>query len=102
MTVQLTESKEGVLLPIKARAAGKKNAIVGEHGGALRVSVTAPAERGKANAAIIDLLADLLAVRKSDLQIIRGATSSEKLVRVVGVDRQSLDDRIRRLLTPAG
>ncbi len=59
--IKLQATSSGVLLPVKARPAGKKNAITGEHDGALKVTVTAAPEKGKANAAIVALLAEQLA-----------------------------------------
>lgn len=49
----------------------------------LRIRVTAPAEGGKANAAVLKLLAGALGVPKSALSIIRGQTGRDKVVRIV-------------------
>ena len=49
-------------------------------GGGLRVAVTAPAREGRANAAVIDLLAEHFGVAPSTVRIVRGATSRYKIV----------------------
>jgi len=51
-------------------------------GGTLRVAVTAPAREGRANAALIDLLADHFGVPRSKIHILRGASSRHKIVEV--------------------
>ena len=53
-------------------------------GGALKAAVTAPAEDGKANSALIALLADQWRLPKSDLEIMRGTTQRDKVVRISG------------------
>jgi uncharacterized protein (TIGR00251 family) len=54
------------------------------HDGALRVRIAAPPVDGAANAAIIELLAKALITRKSDVEIISGATGRRKRVLVRG------------------
>ncbi|MFA5539858.1 MAG: DUF167 domain-containing protein [Gemmobacter sp.] len=51
-------------------------------GGVVHVRVTAPPEDGKANAAVVKLLAKALGVAKTRLTLVRGATSRDKLFRV--------------------
>ena len=65
--------------------------------GALRVSVTAPPHDGKANAALLELLADTLGVAKSRLRIARGHSSRDKVVAVDGLDA----GEVRRMLEAA-
>jgi hypothetical protein len=64
---------------LRVRPGGKKSAILGEHGGALRVGVTAPPERGKANRAVIALLAEALELPLSGVEIAAGETSPDKV-----------------------
>lgn len=60
--------------------AARNDVSVAEDG--LRVSVTAVPEDGKANAAVVKLLANALGVAKSRLTLVRGATSRDKLFRL--------------------
>ena len=53
-------------------------------GGALKVQVTAPAEDGRANAAVIDLLAAAWQLPKSTFAVTRGATSRDKVIGIAG------------------
>ncbi len=61
---------------------------------ALRVRVTAPPEDGKANAAVVKLLARQLGVARSDVEIVSGRTSRNKVVEVAGLSA----DEIRQML----
>ena len=69
------------LTKIKVIPKAKRNAVQEEEG-RLRVRVTAPAVGGKANNAVIALLAEHFGVKKSKVKIVRGEKSREKLVRI--------------------
>jgi uncharacterized protein (TIGR00251 family) len=69
---------EAVLLRVHVQPKARANAVKGWRGEALRVSVTAAPENGKANRAVIELLADTLAVPPSSITLVRGAASRDK------------------------
>ena len=50
----------------------------------MKVYVTAPPEDGHANEAVVEVIADWLGVKRRDVEIVRGATSRNKIVRVTG------------------
>ena len=75
-----------VLVQPRASRAGV-GPVVGDR---LRVSVTAPPVDGKANAAVIDALAEALGVRRADVTIVRGETGRRKTVRIAGATRAAL------------
>jgi uncharacterized protein len=68
--------------------------IVGRHGDAWKLRVTAPPERGQANKATLDLLAETLAVDSADLRLVAGHGGRDKTVEVSGL---SADEAERRL-----
>ena len=68
----------------------RRDAVVGEHGGMVKVAVTAAPEKGKANESVVEVLAEALGVAKSAIQIVSGAASREKSVRVVGVSPEAI------------
>lgn len=68
--------------------------IVGPHGDAWKVRVSAPAEDGKANDAVLELLAATLQLSRKDVQLTRGASSRDKLVELEGVTEESVGKRL--------
>ena len=73
---------EAVLLHVRVQPKARANAVKGWHGAALRVSVTAAPEDGKANRAVIDLLAETFDVAPSSIILVRGAASRDKWFRL--------------------
>jgi hypothetical protein len=65
----------------------------------LKVAVTAPPEDGKANAALVEVLREALGVKRSQVELIAGATSREKRYLIRGVTKAELGERLSRLLT---
>jgi hypothetical protein len=63
--IDLEETDEEIILPVQAQPKAKKNALVGTHDGQLKVAITQAPERGKANDAIIKLLAKTLGLKRS-------------------------------------
>jgi len=96
----LQSNPQGVLLPIKAQAGARANGLKGIQDGRLRVAVTQAAEKGKANKAIQTLLARSLGLRRSQFQLLKGATHATKLFLVSGLPADELSERIRRAITP--
>ena len=80
--IELREDNGDLLLPIHVHAGARRSAVGGEYDGRLRVRVTAAPEKGKANRAIVQLLAKRLGLRKRQVAIAQGHTSQEKLVRL--------------------
>jgi uncharacterized protein len=75
-------SPEAVLLHVRVQPKARANAVKGWHGEALRVSVTAAPEDGKANRAVIALLAETFDVAPSSINLVRGAASRDKWFRM--------------------
>jgi uncharacterized protein (TIGR00251 family) len=91
----------GVVISVRAQPGARRAGICGEHGGRLKVAVTQVAEKGKANAALIEVLADELGLRRSQLQLLSGQTSREKCILVRGLDQGTLQQRIEAALDQA-
>jgi hypothetical protein len=88
--IPLHESSAGVTFAVKVHPRGKKNAITGEVGDALKVSLTAPPVDGKANAACIEFFAKLLKVPCSSVTIASGQSSRRKVIRVSGLSAEQV------------
>ncbi|MEX0700908.1 MAG: DUF167 domain-containing protein [Planctomycetales bacterium] len=98
MPIPLVPSAGGVLLPVQAQPRAKRNAVVGVHGGRLKVAVTQPPEKGKANDAIVEALADALGLKRSRITLHGGASSSRKTFLISGVAADDLQRRIAACL----
>ena len=89
----LTDSHGGISFPIRVIPRAKRNQVVGVAAGALKVSVTAPPEDGRANTAVIEVLANWLGIKRRQIEILSGATNRNKVVRVSGVTREDIANR---------
>jgi hypothetical protein len=76
----------GVELLVAVQPRASRSRVAGEHGGRLKVQLAAPPVDGAANAALQELLADLLGVPRRQVALVSGETSRRKRVRVLGVD----------------
>jgi len=65
------------------------------HDGRLKVAVTSPPVDGEANAAVIELLAKTLHVARGAVEVIAGASSRRKTVRIAGVARGAIEELAR-------
>lgn len=97
-SVELTADRDGVLLPVHAQPGARRNGIVGVHAGRLKVAVTQAPEKGKANDAIIAVLADDLALKRSQISLASGPTNSRKVFRVRDLTVDELAERIASCL----
>lgn len=96
--VKLETVTDGVRLRIRAQPGARRNGIVGVHDGRLKVAVTQIAERGKANDAVLDVLAEALRLRSSQLALVSGATNREKVILVRDFTEDDLTARINAAL----
>jgi uncharacterized protein (TIGR00251 family) len=87
MDIPFRKTREGILIEVRIQPRASRSRIVGPHGGALKVQVTAPPVEGEANRALIELLASSFKVKKKDIEIVKGASSRTKVVLLRGLDR---------------
>jgi uncharacterized protein (TIGR00251 family) len=80
--LELVEIAGGTRLRLRVKPGARKRAVLGVHAGALKLSVTTPAERGKANRSVIRLLAEVLDVVPSGIELLAGHASRDKTVLV--------------------
>lgn len=92
--IAIHASGDGVTFAVKVRPRARKNAITGELGCALKLSITSPPVEGRANDACIDFFAKLLKVPRSSVTIASGPSSRNKVVRVAGLTADEVRDRI--------
>jgi len=92
--IPIHESALGATFAVKVHPRARKNAITGESGDALRLSLTAPPIEGKANEACIEFFANLLKVPRPSVTIAAGQSSRNKVIRVGGLTAQQVRDRL--------
>jgi len=83
--IPIQDTSDGATFAVKVHPRAKKNAITGELGDAIKLSLTASASDGQANQACIEFLANLLKVPRSSVTIASGQTSRRKVIRVAGL-----------------
>jgi len=92
---------EAVLTRVRLRVApgATRAGVVGRHGDAWKVRVTAPPEAGRANDAVVRLLADTLALPRTSVKLVSGHSTRDKIVELAGVEPADIE---RRLSSAAG
>jgi hypothetical protein len=83
---------------VRIQPRASKNEVLRLENGSLKIRLTAPPVDGAANEALIKFLADRLSVTKSQVEIVSGHTSRDKIVRISGVS----SDDVESLLNTAG
>lgn len=96
--IKLVITEFGIQLPVKALAGARRNGITGTHDGSLKVAVTQVPEKGKANKAIGKVIASELGLKNSQVELSSGATSTNKVFVITGIDPQELNNRLQARL----
>lgn len=96
--INLTPHAQGVTLPVRAQPGARKRGVIGEQGGALKVAVTEPPQNGRANDALLEVLRDAFSLKRSQLELIGGATHRNKLFLIRGVSQDEIARRLANLL----
>ena len=92
--IPINNGNPGATFAVKVHPRAKKNAITGEFGDALKLSLTTPPVEGRANEACIEFLAKLLKVPRSSVTIASGHSSRNKVIRVVGLSAEEVRRRL--------
>jgi uncharacterized protein (TIGR00251 family) len=82
-------------LTVRLQPRAHRDEVVGERDGVVVIRVTAPPVDGKANAALCRLIAKQAGVAPSRVEIVRGHTAREKVIRVEGLDAEALRAALR-------
>ncbi len=90
----MTPQQPVALLTIRVQPGARRSEVVGWDGDTLRVRVAAPPVEGKANEALVELLAEALGVRRRQVEVVKGATSRVKAVRVAGLSLAEVKARL--------
>ncbi|MEX2237638.1 MAG: DUF167 domain-containing protein [Dehalococcoidia bacterium] len=83
-----------VTVAVRVTPGARKDEIAGWRGDVLLARVQARPMEGKANKAVVSLLAETLGVRQSAVRIVRGEASRDKLVEIDGLSSSELEARL--------
>jgi uncharacterized protein (TIGR00251 family) len=86
MEIPFKRSRRGITLKVKVEPRSSKKGISGLIGDSLKVKVHAPPVGGAANEELIEILSKEFGIKKSDIQIVRGNSSRDKIVEIAGRD----------------
>ncbi len=103
--LELKEIDGGSRIKVRVQPSARQDTITGVHNGALRMTVVAPPERGKANESVARTLASALNIATSRVAVVAGFTSKDKTVHVAGLSAAEVGRRLSsgpRISTGAG
>lgn len=93
--IAVTESKTGVIISVKVQTQAKKNEIKTIlDNGVLKIGIIKAAEKNKANKEIIKFMSAIFKLKKEDILIIQGLTSSLKKIEIKGLSKDDVSRRI--------
>jgi uncharacterized protein (TIGR00251 family) len=95
--IPVQETATSISFSVKVQPRARKNAIMGAVGDALKLAVTAPPVEGRANQAVIEFFAELFEIPRASVTIASGATSRNKVVRIVGLTKQTWEKRLSEI-----
>jgi len=81
-------------LTLRVSPGAARTGVVGRHGTAWKVRVAAPPEGGRANDAVVQLLADTLRLPRRDVEIVSGHGGREKIVALAGIGRDEIEQSL--------
>jgi len=93
--MKFVEKEGAVIFDVRVVPRASKSEIIGEHDGALKVRIASPPVDGAANLELIRVLAKKLGVSRNDIEIISGATSKNKRIRVTNLSQSKLEELIK-------
>ena len=96
--IHVTEHAEGSILVVRALPGARRNSIMGEVGGAVKIAVSASPDKGKANQAIIEVLREVLEVKRSQVELLSGFASRRKRFLIRGCSKPNLEAKLSSLL----
>ncbi len=85
--LNIEETEDGVILSVRIQPRASKDEIVGEYNGALKIKLTSPPVEGEANRRCVEYLSKKLKIAKSQMEIIKGEKSKDKLIKIIGLKK---------------
>lgn len=92
--LRIQATATGVRVSVRVQPRATANEIVGVHGDAMKVRLTAPPVDGAANEALVSFFSGAFGIPPRDITIVAGSSSRSKVVELTGITA----DRVRRLV----
>lgn len=96
--IQVGGHSEGSVLPVRAQPGARRTGVVGEQNGALKIAVTAPPDKGKANDAIQEVLCAAFELARRQVELLSGARSRDKKFLLRGATPAMVKQRLQAIL----
>ena len=90
------QTEAGATLSVRIQPRASKNGVTRMEDGSLKIRLTAPPVDGAANEALVKFLSDILAVSRSQVEIVSGHTGRQKIVRISGIDHADVEQLLSR------
>jgi uncharacterized protein (TIGR00251 family) len=91
---EITDAEKGAAFAVHVVPRASRNEVAGRMGDAIKIRLTAPPVEGKANQALVAFLAQELGVRKSQVEIVAGETSQNKVICVLGLSPVEVEEKL--------
>jgi uncharacterized protein len=85
---------DAATVKLRVTPGARRPGIAGRHGDAWKVRVSAPPEDGRANDAVLSLLADALGLRRADVELVSGHASRDKKILLHGLAQADAESRL--------
>lgn len=95
----ITAHAQGVVLAVRAQPGARKRGVMGQHNGMLKLAVQAPPDKGRANEALVELIAELFGCKRSQVELLGGQTSQEKKFLLRGISAEEALTMLSALLS---
>ena len=94
MAFTVRDTAQGAQFALRVQPRASRNAFAGVMGDAIKVAITAPPVDGKANQAVIEYLAEVFRIAKSNVVIVSGETGRNKLIAVRGMTAEQVRTKL--------
>ncbi|HBG77532.1 MAG TPA: YggU family protein [Phycisphaerales bacterium] len=96
--LKISQTPDGIIFQVKVVPAGSKTSVEGIYGDMLKVKLSAAPEKGKANEALLEFLAEMLGVKRKFVKIVSGQTSKVKQIAIKQMSQQEFLDKLKAVL----
>ena len=93
--VEILETGGRIRLRLRVKPGSRRQRLIGAYGGALKLEVSAAPEKGRANAAVIQLLSETLGIRQNQVELVAGTSSQDKIVVLTGCSIEEITAGLR-------